>query len=272
MGDNENKCICGREFDTIRGLVTHQRSCNQWKGEGELYIPDSVKAELTVACCLWGKWGDNHSVNYVNKMFRAMSIYLTIPHRFVCFTDRKADEGFDEGIEIMPLDVPSWVGILPKLKFYDPNNGLTGRVLGMDLDKVILQNIDDFACRDEEFIVRAMFKNFTAVGGGMVSFNAGFGAKEIWEPLCRYPKMVEAMAGSEGDERIVYESLLRGTIPKITFWQKILPGKIISYKVDMRRFHLKVPPEDVAIVSFHGKPRPHSLKGIDWVKENWHEL
>ena len=47
------------------------------------------------------KWGDKFGPEYVNRLHTMVEKNLTIPHRFVCFTDN--GEGLNEGIEIRPL-------------------------------------------------------------------------------------------------------------------------------------------------------------------------
>lgn len=47
------------------------------------------------------KWGDKFGAEYVNSLYKMVEKNLTVPHRFVCFTDNS--DGFLDGIEVRPL-------------------------------------------------------------------------------------------------------------------------------------------------------------------------
>ena len=42
------------------------------------------------------KWGNKFGADYVNSLYRMVEKNLTIPHRFVCFTDNA--EGIDPNL------------------------------------------------------------------------------------------------------------------------------------------------------------------------------
>ena len=46
------------------------------------------------------KWGNKYGPEYVNRLHNMVKRNLTIPHRFVCFTDDP--KGLQEGIETFP--------------------------------------------------------------------------------------------------------------------------------------------------------------------------
>ena len=53
-------------------------------------------------------------------------------------------------------------------------------------------------------------------------------------------------------------------IRKVSFWENVIPGKVLSYKRDCKNGL----PVDSAIVRFHGNPRPHEVRD-GWVKRYW---
>jgi hypothetical protein len=234
------------------------------------------KEDLTVACCLWGDWpsGDKVlGVEYVNKLYRAVQRNLTLPHRFVCFTDSSKAHLLSDGIIRQPMDIPTRRGETPKWIFYKPNNGLTGRVLGMDLDTVILGNIDRWAEREEEFIIRKTFnpqrmKTCRAIGGDMVSFYAGT-LTCLWDVIVKDPRKFEAIG--KGDERIAYDQFLPSET-EIAYWQDLFPDEYISFKRHHRKIYDRQERKDylekAKVISFHGKPRPHEVNK-PFVKKNW---
>ena len=59
---------------------------------------------------------------------------------------------------------------------------------------------------------------------------------------------------------------LRDQIKQASYWDDLLPNKIVSYKVQCKR---GVPDKKNSIVYFHGNPKQHDLLDRDWVKNNW---
>jgi len=45
------------------------------------------------------------------------------------------------------------------------------------------------------------------------------------------------------------------SVLKPELWQKVLPGKVVSYKVDCQN----AIPDEASVVCFHGKPRPWDI-------------
>ena len=86
---------------------------------------------ITVACVLWGnKFSDKYAQNLKSMVERN----TTVPHRFICFSDRKI-----EGVETKFLR-PGMQGWWNKLQLFDGT--LKGRVVYLDLDTLITGNID----------------------------------------------------------------------------------------------------------------------------------
>ena len=107
------------------------------------------------------KWGDKFGSEYVNSLYKMVEKKLTIPHRFVCFTDNP--EGFMDGIEVRPLPVLNDEGLPEKAwkklgLFTDELADLEGEALFLDLDVVIRDNIDCFFEKEGKDI-RQRYKN-----------------------------------------------------------------------------------------------------------------
>jgi len=228
------------------------------------------KAEMTVVCCLWGKWSDG--VKYVNKLNRSTKRHLSVPHRFICFTDNTEQQGFDPEVEIRKIEVPSWKGNLPKLAIYDPKNNFTGRVLVFDLDHVIVGSLDDMATYKGEFCTREDHYKKGSSGGDLIGFNSGY-VNRIWDFFNRKTKAVERMStgnkihgsfGKVGQERIFYREFVKD----MDFWERIYPGQIISYRLEAQKSESL--PQQTRIITFHGKPKPHQiLNPPKWMVDNW---
>lgn len=221
------------------------------------------KNDLCIICFWWGNWGGKFGAEYVNRLYRATARNLSPPHRFICFAD-KYNGDFEHGIEVVPLSKQEaamrWN--LTKMAAYRPNNGLTGRVIMLDLDVVIVGSIDEICSYDGQFATCEAAYRPGKIGGSIVGFPAGFGARLLWQPLsARYNAIANMTRGSE---RIYYHYCMGGGRMKIDFWQRMYPGQVLSYKVDCRNGL----PEGARIVRFHGKPRPHEV-GDEWVVQNW---
>lgn len=95
------------------------------------------------------KWGQKYGPEYANILYHMVERHLTLPHRFVCFTDDAT--GLDAGIEVRPLppcnlpsDRPSTQG-WRKISLYSPTLAdLEGPTLFLDLDVVITGSLDPF--------------------------------------------------------------------------------------------------------------------------------
>lgn len=88
------------------------------------------------------KWGTLYGPEYVNNLYAMVRRNLTKPFRFVCFTDDP--RGLFPQIETRPIgnDLKGWWGKIHYFK--KPLSDLTGPVLAIDLDMVIVDNIDCF--------------------------------------------------------------------------------------------------------------------------------
>lgn len=197
---------------------------------------------ITVACLLWGDWCHPHGEGYVRKLRDRMRRHLTVPHRFVCLSDRDID-----GVETIRFE-PRFTWNLNKFHLYRPDIGLQGRVLAIDLDVVPIGPMDDFALYGGEFAVCESFGDKGQCGGSILSFEGGT-MGWLYEKIAANPKFwAEATGGSE-------RMFLRHALKRPDFWQDLNPGKVASWK---RHCTGGIPDGTCALV-FHGEPRPHEV-------------
>jgi len=88
---------------------------------------------VTVACV---HWGTKFSLDYVYNLKAAVERNTTIPHRFVCYSDKGI-----KGIETKILK-PGYEGWWNKLQLFDPAQFTNERMVYLDLDTIITSNID----------------------------------------------------------------------------------------------------------------------------------
>jgi len=95
---------------------------------------------LTVAC-VWVAANVPYGVEYVTNLRAMVAKHLTRPHRFVCLTDRAAY--LPSGMETQPIalraDIPGWWA---KVLLFNRARGLSGRVLYLDLDTLVVSALD----------------------------------------------------------------------------------------------------------------------------------
>jgi hypothetical protein len=210
---------------------------------------------LVVACV---KWGTLYGPDYVNILAGMVRRHLSVPHRFVCFTDNPA--GVD--CETLPIDppLPYWWGKVTLFRHPVP-----GRILYLDLDTVIVGSIDAFAAYDGPLCVIKPHDGRSGYGSALMSIAPDFG-REVWDRFA--PDPVASIAHcrkhadppwNSGDQR-----WLELNVPHADYWQDIAPGRIASY-----RFHCAdgLPPA-ARIVGFKGNPKPHEVSD-PWVREHW---
>lgn len=219
---------------------------------------------LTVVSILWGDWCKPYGIEYVNKLYSMVKRHLSIPHDFICFTDRPNEiDFFTDNIDVRPLDMPDWPLNFKKLFLYKPGNGLKGRIFYIDLDSVIIGSLDEMASYSGEFCGIAPFNPLLRhkhTAGGLLSFEAGYG-EHIWDEVSNNLEYwVEKTKG--GNERYVYKHLVENP----DRWQDLYPGQLVSYRLSCR--WKKEPPPDARFIAFYAVLRPH-LATEKWIKEAW---
>jgi hypothetical protein len=102
---------------------------------------------LNVVCLLrqGGKVG--YDATWVEKLQRGVQRNLTLPHRFVCFSDCEVP---CERIKLLPGDHGFW----SKMQLFRPSI-LSGPTLFLDLDTVICSNLDHVVAQlqDQKFVM-----------------------------------------------------------------------------------------------------------------------
>lgn len=234
---------------------------------------------MIIACALWGNWpakgysgkltGSGRGWEYVAKLKRAVERNLSIPHRFICFTDDV--ENAPDDIEAIPLRPMTWKRASPKAYVYTaPFSGAPieegERVIMFDLDNIIIGSIDDMAAYVGNFCVRGTFpsslKKIGRSDGDMIAFKAGSDeCKKVYDMVKAEQDTDCAM--TEGDERLIISKAL----PNVDIWQDIIPGQIVSYKEEVRKNPRIL--NNARVVSMHGKPAPHELEEAEWIRGNW---
>lgn len=233
------------------------------------------------------KWGDKFSASYVNKLYAMVERNLSIPFRFVCFTEEA--QGIRSEVEIQPLPEMDLPDNIPergwrKLSVFSENfGGLSGTTLFLDLDVVIVDSIDDFFTIPGDFFIAFDKKKVKKNEGNSSVFRFEIG---------QYPQILEYFKNNfeqvrrEVRHEQAYLSREMNRLGKMQFWPKpwvpsfkyhCAPSWIRSW------FAAPTIPKDTKIILFHGLPNPpEAIKGISgkwyrhiqpspWIEKYWAE-
>lgn len=231
---------------------------------------------LNVLCL---KHGTKYGAEYVNKLYNMIERHITVPHRFVCFTDNPANLNSNIEIRILPqngkLSGWWWKTYLFKQGHFE--DGDTN--LFFDLDMVIIGNIDNIATyMPTEFVglmdVGRVFQRINPkLGSAVIKWPANQYA-DIWDRIESNPAESNRMHGDQDWIWHLHHD-------KIKFFPEIW---IQSYKWEIRSrdelvrhggkfvFNtVKNPTVDpqTNVLAFHGTPNPEDVMD-PVIVDNWH--
>lgn len=228
---------------------------------------------ITVACVFWG---DKFSDDYVYNLKSMVERNTTVPHQFVCFSDREL-----EGIKTVKL-IPGYEGWWNKMQMFNTDFKLGNRVVYLDLDTLIVDNIDWLLEYDGMFMgiedLGSVNEHQPELKGrlqsGVMSWDYRLNS-HLWN---RFTSSGESQR-YRGDGEY-----LNHIVPKYQrdFIQKRYKGKLKSYKYQVYSEGIT---DDLSIICFHGRPSiPQAMTETvttgwknsgktyepqDWIKDYW---
>ena len=125
------------------------------------------------------KWGDKFPPFYVNRLYGMISRNITLPFQLTCFTDNA--EGIREEVKIEPIPIIELPDGIPergwkKLTVLENNlGGLSGQILFLDLDVLIVNNIDSFFSHSGDFLIAHDKKRPKKIEGNSSVFRFNIG-------------------------------------------------------------------------------------------------
>lgn len=229
---------------------------------------------LNVICL---KHGIKYNSVYVNNLYNMIQRHLTVPHRFVCFTDDPT--GIANGIEIRMLPSAPIQGWWWKPYVFKADHFPEGDInLFFDLDMVIVNNIDHLVnFMPSKFVglqdVGRVFRpGYKKLGSAVLRWPAGQ-FSDIWTKLESNFSVVRKYHGDQDWIWALHQS-------NIQFFPE---AWIRSYKWEIRNraelkgmgksavfAEIKNPaiPKDTCVLAFHGAPAVHDVKD-PVIVENW---
>ena len=238
--------------------------------------------QLVNVLCL--KWGDLYGAEYVNTLYAMTRRNLTLPLRFVCFTEKP--DGLHPSIEVQPLPdfpEPPWeyaryCSAWRKLALFQKDlANLEGPCLFMDLEIVMLDNIDCFFRGVDgadtslsntpagQSDVR-MIENWYQPGKGQASVMA-FDAGQPAYLLDNYLSDPQAVLDNYPTEQAYFSGQANQNCQFFpAAWCKSY--KMHSMPRGLARFYRRQnhKPDGAKILVFHGRPNPPDAIAGRWGK------
>src|SRR3990167_8172907 len=171
---------------------------------------------MVVVTCV--KVGTKYGSEYVNRLAAGVARQATRPYRFLCLTDDPS--GVQCETAPIGTDLPGWWA---KLVLFQPHPALAGeRVLYFDLDTVLVGNIDALLDYTGEAAFLSDFYHPSELASGVIGLAPG-----AWPAV--WSAFDQAMIPHYWGDQAWIET----HVPQADRWQDLLPGQVVSYKVDV---------------------------------------
>ena len=234
----------------------------------------SSQPDLTVLCV---KYGQKYGSEYVEKLRNMVSRHLTIPYEFACLTD---DTRPIHGVRTIHQPNAGYAkGWWHKVHMFDPNLPISGRILYLDLDVVICNNLDKLVTGlgPQDFLGirdfnRKFHPSWKRLNSSVMTWQHR-AQEDIWNKFKANPRDAQKL---HGDQDWIWQCAFDRL--------KFFPDDYIqSYKWEIRnrddliertgrggfRNISSVQPNPACCVAvFHGDPNPHDVKD-PFVIDNW---
>ena len=221
--------------------------------------------------CLY--WGNKYKVEYVKILYNMVQRHLTIPHKFIIYTEHTKMQKLVKGdnVEVRKIPFHDYQGWWNKLTLFSPEANLKGDSLYFDLDVVITDNIDSFFTFEKDSKV-VLMRDFNLSTEGFNSSIMRFDQSKMHDKLWRRfiadrPNLLRRFPG---DQNLISDFIKNtpGCESYPDSWTqsyKWYDRKGNRYaKADMTYEHNG----ESLVTVFHGQPNPHESEQ-EWVKKAW---
>lgn len=222
---------------------------------------------MTTVCCVFVRGHVPYTAEYVVRLAAMVRRWMDRPYRFVCLTDRPALLRV-RGIETIHIE--PWTGLFAwwsKLHVFRADLGLTGRVLCLDLDTLIVgplapildyPAIAAFLPHEGEFDGKGPRKVFKRFNSSVMVFDEGM-LEFIWSAW--HPSVAERLWG---DQDLIGETFSRSDVCD---YSATLPAEWCP-RISAIGKAGAIPPEAKVILA--KTPKNHeAARRWKWVSEIW---
>ena len=218
------------------------------------------------------KWGNKFVTEYVNRLYYGVRRNTKLPFKFHCFTEDS--NGIDPDIQIHPLKYPQVPGWWQKLYLFSDEVEIDGRILFIDLDTLIVDNIDLYLAHQNGIALmqdlwRPQPGNYASA---VMNFEVG-AHTYLWNNFYPDHKRHIRLISPHGDQKWIIMNIKEQPL----IWQKMYPNEIVSFESHCRAGV----PKDAKIICYHGRPsieeslttttkiQGFTIPPTPWVKEHW---
>lgn len=202
---------------------------------------------ITIASLLWEPneksypFSKMYNEKWVTRLYDGVARNISVPWRFVLFTDRERELPVAIKQERMKAEHPGYGDCIEPYRFGVP-------MILMGLDTIITGPINHLAdyCLRSDTIALPRDPNRPEVSCNGVSLIPA-GQQHVWRNW-----------RGENDMEWMRKQ-------KHCFIDDMFPGQVVSYKGHVKKNGLG----DARIVYFHGNEKPHQLKDLEWVRTHW---
>lgn len=229
----------------------------------------SVELPVNIICM---KWGSKYGAEYVNTLYAMIARNITLPFQLTCFTDDA--NGIDSRVNIRALPALELPAGAPergwnKLTTLQTDlGGLTGTVLFLDLDVVIVGNIDEFFSYPANFAIIRDAKLQRRMIGNSSVYRFEVGRYEgILEKFRQHYAEIQQTFRNE-QAYLSHEINQRG---ELSFWPDAWCPSFKYHCMQpwpLAYFQDATIPEGAKIIIFHGHPEPH--EAIEGITHKWY--
>lgn len=236
-------------------------------------LPVETNSSTTILCV---RFGNKYGPEYVERLRNMVARHTTIPYEFACLTD---DPTPIDGVRIIHQRNSGYVKPWwHKVHMFDPHLDITGRILYLDLDIVICNNIDKLVANVGSSFMgiqdfnRKFHPSWRMLNSSAMSWQHR-SQSDIWEKFVANPNLAQRLMGDQDWTWACAKD-------RIKFWPQ---EWIQSYKWEIRNRDELVdrtgrrgfktisnvtPSPNCCIAVFHGDPNPCDVQD-PFVVDNW---
>lgn len=231
---------------------------------------DRCPVALSVITWLWGtKYGPDD----VYRLARRLRECLTMPYKFVAFSDREFDGQNLVDVRSIPesdrhlMDRSCFV----RLRMFDPNwqqtHGFKDKIISLDLDTVIVRNINDlFTTPDSFMILRKVNSVNPNPFNCSVMMLRGGSHQQVWSQFSVQQASRVPYHEFPDDQGWIWHML-----PNSKGWDAGKSSGIYGFKKPGWPPGSTSLPDQAKIVAFIGHRKPEHYPGLQWIKRYWTE-